>query len=132
MLKKVVITVLILALIGVGTGAYMWFKPPPKVEDSKGIVITAVALTKEYNTNEKKADTSYLDKAIEVSGVINGVNKNQDSGIVVTLESGDPMGDVQCTMREKNVNPQKGKDITIKGFCRGNNMGVVLNDCIIK
>ncbi len=59
---------LLLGLIGVGTGIYLWNKPHEKVEDAKGIVVTAAALSKEYNTDEKKADTKYLNKAIEVSG----------------------------------------------------------------
>lgn len=132
MLKKVVILVGILTLIGVCTAYYMWTKPAPKAEDIKGIAITSVQLNKEFTDNEQKANAMYLDKVIEIAGAVTEVNTNQDGGTVLILESGDPMAGVQCTMREKKLNVAKGQNITVKGFCRGNNLGVVLNDCIIK
>lgn len=110
----------------------LWNKKLDNAEDVKGISISAVEITKEYNADEKAANAKYLNKAIEVSGTISGVSKNQDGGIVVTLDSGDPMAEVQCTLRDSTANPEKGKNVVIKGFCGGNNMGVVLTRCIIK
>ena len=130
MLKKIVLFILIVGAIGVCTGIYLWHKPAPKAEDVKGIAISAMELSKQFNTDEKKANAEYLDKAISVSGTVTDVSKNQDGGVVITLESGDPMTPVLCTMREKTATATKGQQATIKGFCRGNNLGVVLNDCI--
>lgn len=132
MIKKILLAILVIAIIGVCTGVYLWNKKPPKAEDSKGIAVTATGITKEYTDNEKKADSMYLDKVLEVSGTITEVNKNQDSAVVVVMDSGDPMAAVQCTMRERNVSVAKGQQVVIKGFCRGNNMGLVLTDCILK
>jgi hypothetical protein len=133
MIKKILIAISLLALIGVGTGIYVWYKPHKKVEDVKGISVTAESLSKEYNANEKEADTKYLNKAIEVSGRIGEIDKNQDGGIMVVLKTGDPMAGVQCAMRDKNVSVATGQDVTIKGFCSGNGItGVSLTDCVIK
>jgi hypothetical protein len=133
MFKKILVAILICALIGVGTGIYLWNKPHKKAEDIQGIRITATALAQDYKADEKTADTKYLNKVIEVSGTIDEVDKNQDGGTMVVLQTGDPMAGVQCSMREKNVNPAKGQQTTIKGFCSGNGItGVTLTDCVSK
>jgi hypothetical protein len=133
MLKKILIGIFLLALIGVCTGVYLWNKPHQKVEDVKGVTLTASVLSKEYGADEKKADAAYLNKAIEVSGTISEVDKNQDGGVMVVLQTEDPMTGVQCAMREKDVAVTKGQTITIKGFCSGNGItGVSLTDCVIK
>ena len=132
MVKKIILAVVVIAIIGVCTGVYMWNKKPPKAEDSKGIVTSAIGITKEYTADEKKADAAYLNKVLELSGTVAEVTKNQDGATVVNLETGDPMAAAQCTMREPNVQVTKGQNIVIKGFCKGNNMGVVITDCILK
>ncbi len=132
MLKKISVVLGFLIIIGVCTAYYMWTKPAPKAEDIKGITMTAVQLNKEFTADETKANASYLDKVIEISGTVTDVSANQDGGIVMILDSGDPMAGVQCTMRDKGAKVAKGQTVTIKGFCRGNNMGVALNDCVIK
>jgi len=99
----------------------------------KGLIIAADVLAKEYNTDEKAADTKYLNKAIEVSGTVIEVEHNQDGGAMVILQTGDPETSVQCTMRDKGASPAKGQKVVIKGFCSGSIMGsVLLTDCVIK
>ncbi len=133
MIKKIFIAVLVLILIGVGTGFYLWNKPHKKVENAKSIAITAATLAKDYSTNEKDADTKYLNKAIDVSGTISEVDKNQDGGVMIVLQTDDPAAGVQCALRDKGANPVKGQTIEIKGFCSGNGItGVSLTDCVIK
>lgn len=124
-------------IIGVCTGLYVWKyvinKPHEKVEDAKGITITAMALAKEYSTNEKRSDSIYLNKAIEVSGVISEIDKNQDGGLMVVLKTDDPSAGVQCALRDTGATVTKDQNITIKGFCSGNGItGVSLTDCVIK
>jgi hypothetical protein len=132
MVKKILIIILVLGIIGAATGAYLWYKPHKKVEDAKGIGITAIELSKEYSASEKDADAKYLNKAIEVSGTVSEVEKNQDGGLMVILDSGDPMTGVQCTMRGKGAAISKGQQVTLKGFCSGNGItGVLLTDCIV-
>jgi len=130
LVRKILIAVFLILLIGVGTGIFLWNKPHPKAKN--GIPLTAEALSKEYSSDEKKSDAKYLGKILEISGVINSVTKNQDSSIVATFDTGDPMSEIQCTMLDKHVTISKGDKLTIVGFCRGNNMGVILTDCVIK
>ncbi len=133
MIKKIILAVVVMGVIGGAIGAFMWFKPHPKAEDQKGILFTSAALAKEYNANEKAADAKYLDKWIEVTGEVDGSEKNQDGGLMVILKTEDPTAGVQCAMREKNVTINKGQTVTLKGKCSGNGItGVSLTDCIIK
>ncbi len=118
--------------IGVAIGVYLWNMPAKKVENSIGLSITAADLGKEYAANEKEADLKYLNKAIKVSGTISEIEKNQDGGLMVILQTDDPMTGIQCTLRDKGANPVKGQNIVIKGFCSGSGItGVSLTDCII-
>ncbi len=133
MFKKFLVGGILLILIGVAAGIYVWFKPHPKVENAQGILITADSLSLVYGKNEKAADSMFLKKAIEVSGTINEIDTNQDGGIMVILQTGDPMAGVQCTMRDKGTTAVKGQKVVIKGFCSGNGLtGVSLTDCVIK
>ena len=131
-MKRILILAAVAILIGVGTGIYLYFLPAKKVENSVGIDITAASLAKEYASDEKSADAKYLNKAISVSGVVSETEKNQDGGLMIVLQTDDPMAGVQCTLRDKGANPAKGQSIVIKGFCSGNGItGVSLTDCII-
>jgi len=131
MFKKIAIAVLLLALIGVGTGIYMWNKPHKKAEDTKGIGISAAALVKAYMKSETDANTQYLNKAIEVSGTISEIEINQDGGVMVIIATDDPTAGVQCAMRDK-TNVTKGQQVRIKGFCSGSGItGVSLTDCVV-
>jgi len=133
MLKKTLILLALLAAIGVCTGVYMWNKPHKKAEDATGIAIDARALAKEYAADEKAADAKYLNRVIEVNGTIADVEKNQEGGIMAILATDDAATGVQCAMREKGANVNKGGTVVLKGFCSGNGItGVSLTDCIIK
>lgn len=102
------------------------------MEDVQAISIEAHALAKEYNADEKAADAKYLNKVIEVSGIITEVDSNQDGGIMVVLQTDDPAAGVQCAMRDKGLKISKGR-ITVRGFCSGNGItGVSLTDCVKK
>lgn len=105
-------------------------KSAPKAEDAKSIIATAKTLVTDYSTDENAANLKYLNNAIEVSGTVAEVTKNQDGKTVVLLQADDPMSGVQCTLRE-HAPIQVGKQITLKGFCTGYTLVVLLSDCII-
>lgn len=132
-MKKFLIVVFVVGIIGITVVAYLWNKPHRKVEDIKGVLITAIQLSNQYNANERAADSLYLNKAIEVSGRINTIEKNQEGGQMIILDGGDPSYAVQCAIRDKVGNFNVGQSITLKGFCSGSSItGVSLTDCIAK
>jgi tRNA_anti-like len=131
-LRYILLIIVAGALIGAGIGYKLWTKPREKAEDVKGLVISAADLGKAFSTDENKANALYLNKAIEVSGSISEIDKNQDGGTMILLDTGDPNLPIQCTMREKSINTVKGKTVVIKGFCSGTSItGVLLTDCIL-
>ncbi len=117
--KKIILGVIALIILaGVGYGLYVWNMPRPRVEDEKGIEIDAVALFDSFNTNEIAATAKYVDKAIQVTGVVEEVKKNQSGQTIVILKSKDPFYGINCTFKEDPGFIQKGSTIAFKGFCK--------------
>lgn len=131
-MKKVLISLLVIVLAGAGIGVYLWNKPPETVEDKKATAITAELLAKAFIQNEQKANATYLNQVMDVTGTVAEVTKNQDGKTVITLSVSDPLSGIQCTMRDDNIKAEVGKTMTIKGFCNGYTLIVLLSDCIIK
>ena len=133
MLKKILIAILAIALVGGGIVYYKLNQKAPTAATQKvDVTISAEQLAKEYAADEKTANTKYLDKNIEVTGNVTETEKNQDGFTMVTLETGDPVNTIQCTLMDKTAAADKGKPVTIKGLCSGYNMGVALRECVIK
>ncbi|HTN46244.1 MAG TPA: hypothetical protein VL098_07830 [Flavipsychrobacter sp.] len=131
-MKPKSIILIVLALIAIG-GVVAWAyinKPAEKVENAKALEIRADELTNSYAKDEAAANKMFLNQAIEVTGTIAEISKNQDGKTVVLLESEDPMSGVQCTMRDE-AKLETGKQVRIKGFCTGYTMVVLLGDCIV-
>jgi hypothetical protein len=135
MKKSVWKTIGLLAIIGAivgGVVAYkIWNAPHRDVRDEKGIQVTAQGIIDAYAANEKNADSLYLDKAIEVSGTVTELSKNQQGKTVVSLKTNDPMAGVRCTMKEEAA-IKAGDNVKIKGKCTGLNFDVILIDCYIE
>jgi hypothetical protein len=131
-MKKLLWIILALVVAGGIIGYYQWNKPHEKVEDMKGVAIDASKLCADFAADENKANSTYLNKALETKGVITDVSKNQDGGIVIALDGGNASS-VQCTMRDKNVEAETGKTVIVKGICTGYILSdVTLTDCVLE
>lgn len=134
--KKIGIILLVVLVIGAIGGGIVYKKlhekAPTGATAKVDVTMSAEQLAKEFSTDEKAANAKYLNKNIEVTGVVTETNKNQDGGLMVMLETGDPINVVQCTMDSSVTVVNKGDKVTIKGICSGNNMGVCLTGCAIK
>ena len=123
--------VLLLLIIGVIVGLTQWYKPHRDAANEKGIAINADSLIAYYNANEQAADAKYLNKPLQVRGIVAKVDTNSDGQTTVLFNSADPMSSVFCTMKEKGAKVETGKEAVIKGFCSGHTMDVLLTDCVI-
>lgn len=131
--RYIFVTILIVVSIGAISGYRMWNKEPDKVEDIEGVPVAAADFIKEFSADEAKANKKYLNKAIEVTGVVSGMEQNQDGGNMLIIQGDDPMMSVQCAMRDAGVKVENGKTVTIKGFYSASSMlGISLTDCVIK
>ncbi len=128
--KRGLLLVFLGALIAIiASMAVVWNKPPDTVDDQKGMKITATELCSAFENNEQRANTAYLNKVLTVTGKIAEITKNQDGQTVVLLESSDPLSGVQCTMKDEG-NFTVGNTTTIKGFCNGYTLVVLLAGCV--
>lgn len=122
---------IVLVIAGIGYGLYVWNKPHRDVKDEKGIMVTAAAIFDSFTVNETRANTLYLNKAIQVTGEVTDVKKNQDGQTVVYLKTSDPLFGVNCTFKEDPGSLEKGKTISFKGICTGYLSDVIINQGII-
>jgi len=130
--KKILfIVVLAFILTGLLYALYIWNKPARDVSEEKGVQITAVAIFDSFTNNEQSANERFLNKAIEVTGTVSNVKKNQTGETVVYLQSSDPVFGVNCTFKQYPGEIEKGSTITFKGICTGFLSDVVLNEGIL-
>lgn len=121
----------LIAFAGIGYGFYIWNKPPRDVTSESAIHITAVAIYDSFTNNERTANVTYLNKAIEVSGKVISVKRNQAGKTVVYLQSNDPVFGVNCTFKQDPGTIHKGDNIIFKGICTGYLSDVILNQGIL-
>jgi len=131
MLKKIGIVILLAIIVGVGVGVYLWNKPAPKAENQDALKIEAQALFNDYTQNDKRADSLYLGKWLEVNGSVQSVDTNQDGQKILYLETGDMLSSIMCVMRDKTATGAQGEKLVVRGVCTGQTNGVVIKDCIL-
>ena len=127
---------LLLALLGLGVGYFMYNKPHQNMDKAKvDVALEASELFTAFETNEAEANEKYLDKIIKVSGTVKEVSTDDEGNISVTLESGSEMFGVVCQMddltKHAKTNFEPGEQITFKGVCTGMLMDVVLVRCVV-
>lgn len=130
-MKRLLLILLAILLIGGGVGYYLWNKPHDKIENHNVEQVDAMALINAFETDEKAATEKYLNKALEVKGIPYEITENID-GNTVLFFSEDGFTGVQCTLREKNNTVNTTDPVVVQGFCNGNTSVVLLADCIIK
>jgi hypothetical protein len=130
------ISILIILAIGGVVGYKMWNKPFKDPLEGDAIKVTAVQLFSDFNANEVAAQKKYVpeklgEKKVEVRGEIKEIGKNEDGETFYTLKTPDEMFGVKCIMNkgEEIVNAKVGDNITVRGFCDGYNMDVIVNRC---
>ncbi len=134
-MKKILLAVGLLVLIGGGVGYYLSQKEVPSVSDLKtDFTVAATDLFAEYQANEEAANQKYNGKIVEVSGVVKETKNNEAGQPTVVLESGDMMFGVICELKEKEQAAKfsSGQQVTFKGECTGYLMDVVLARCVEK
>ena len=134
-MKKVLLIIFILAVVGASTAWYLYNKPVADMNDLNAeYTLSASELFNSFNENEDSANAKYLGKIVEISGTIREL-KSDEEGETVILETDDMIFGVNCALssgQESNFKKLKtGTNINIKGECTGISMDVVLVRCII-
>lgn len=128
---------LLLVFLGLAFAfGYMYYKPHPKASGKPAdFIVTAQEFLKAYTEDEAAADAKYLDKIIEVKGLIRQISPADDGSMTITLGDKSEIGGVSAallqTETEKIKNLKVGDEVTIKGFCSGYLMDVIMVKCMI-
>jgi hypothetical protein len=131
-MKKIILIILLLVAIGgASTAYYLWNKPKRTAADEKPVAsMSADDLLMAFQTDEVKANASYLNKIIEVTGIVVKKEKDDSGNEVVYLETTDVFGLVSCTMIPGSAcNAGEGQETKLKGICTGYLSDVVLTQC---
>lgn len=130
--RKIILGVVaVIVFIALAYTLYIWNKPARDVTNESAIKISAVAIFDSFNNNESSANKLFLNKAIEVTGVVSAVKKNQAAQTVVYLKSNDPMFGINCTFKEDPGTINTNSTITFKGICTGYLSDVILNEGVM-
>jgi hypothetical protein len=124
--KKILLTVGVIIATVSGVAYYEYNRPAADVKEMSAQPVNAVDLFKQFSSNEQQANTTYLNKALQVSGNVLEVKQNPNGPSQIILDSGDPMFGIACSMDKSQTTVKPGDHVTIKGICTG-----YLNDVVI-
>jgi len=134
-IKIALFVVFFIGLAGILAGLYMYnMKQKDMAKTKPDFVISATNLQKEFEDDETGASAKFVNKVVEVTGIISSVKPTENNGISVTLLTGSDFSSVICTftvVKDAEMLKQ-GKEITIRGECSGFLLDVLLNNCVIK
>ena len=127
-MRKIILILLAIGVIGAGIGYYMVNKPVPSLEKKKAdLEVTAAKLLTDYQLNETAANETYLGKLVLVSGKV--VDITQENGIKkIHLETSNPMALIICEMETgtETGDVKAGDMVSVKGMCSGYLSDVIL------
>ena len=127
-MRKIILFILVLGIIGAGIGYYMYNKPVASLENKKPEVeVTALQLVHHYEADEKLADESYLGKLLQVSGKVVDITL-EDGKKKISLETSNPLSLVICELEAGTETGalKAGDEVKIKGKCTGYLSDVIL------
>jgi flagellar basal body-associated protein FliL len=105
-LKIFLISLIVIAILGVVAYNYIMHGGARNIADEKTeICVDCKAISTEFTSNSDAANKKYLEKAIEVSGIVTAVNDT-----VVTLNN-----NVICTFKTADATLKNNQKATIKG-----------------
>jgi len=127
-MSKIVKFLLAFAVIGIVFGAVMYFytfyKPHRNLSGEKAVAkIEAAALMAAFEANDSIANDTYLDKALQVTGIIGEIIPNDNTYTINLKVEGVDFGGVKCTIDPaeaiKSEGLQLGQTVTLKGQVTG-------------
>jgi hypothetical protein len=133
-MKKYFPYILIIIFIAGVVGYNMYNKDHKETKDATSdVVISPKELLAIYEQDEVAADAKYLDKIIEVKGVVKEIN-NVGNGGSISLDTESEMASIICEFESAAAfsNIKVGDEVTVKGFCTGKLMDIVLARCSLK
>jgi hypothetical protein len=131
------IAVLIGAMLLIMTAVFymLYNKPHRSVKGAEPAFELSVSqLIEAFSNDETRADSMYTGKIIQVTGSLRKMIRN-DSTLILVLGGDEELMGVSCYMEKSQIPGSeqltRGESITVKGFCNGMLMDVVLDNGIL-
>ena len=133
-IKITLFIVLVIALITILTALIEFNKRHADTAKVRpDFVITATTLQKEFEDNETAASARYINKIIEVSGIIANTALSDSAHLNISLKTGSDISSVNCVFPAigdlSKFKP--GDEVILRGECSGFLMDVLLKNCAI-
>lgn len=132
--KIILFVVFFIALTGILVALIMFNKQHKDLNKAKpDFVLTSIDLQKAFEENEAAATAKYINKIIEVSGIIESAGTGENNVLNISLKTGSDLSSVICTFPAgtEQAKFSKGSPITLRGECSGFLMDVLLNNCVL-
>jgi len=130
--KIALAVVFIVAVGGILAALYLYNLKPKDLQNVRpDFIITATALLKAFEDDEKGSSAKYINKIIEVSGEIVSAKPGEKNTFNIILKTGSDFSSVICTFPvfPDTTILKTGTRITLRGECSGFLMDVLLNNC---
>ena len=109
-MKNKILVVIIVLIIGAIFGYnYIYQSHRDIATESADFTLTAKNIISQFEENQTKADSLYLDKTIQISGKITEISETD-----LTID-----GIVFCSLSTKTTSIKRNDIVTIKGRCIG-------------
>lgn len=138
-MKKTLYILGITLLVAVLAGIFIFMKVYNKPHDNLSkttpdFVLSVEQIVSDFEKNENQANKKYLDKIVQVEGIITEINAVNGNS-VVTIASDNHSKNIVCNMdvveNKKVLALQEGQKIALRGVCAGYLMDVILVRTII-
>lgn len=109
-------------------------KPQIDVKKAKTeLRINSNELIHSFISDETKADSSFVERVIEVEGIVEKITfKNEKTSII--LQTQIDSSNIICEMRDDDYDRlavlKEGEEVIVKGVCKGFLMDVIILNCI--
>ncbi len=135
-MSKIIIALAFIALAASGGYYYVFVYSKNhhrNIQSEKSLSIQADSLSAQYQADETKANSLYLNKVLRITGTIISIDKDQTGKITLMIGKEDAFSNVSVTLSQTSPIAQKAGDtITLKGVCTGALSDVVITDAVIE
>ena len=118
--KKVL---LVLVVIGAIAGCSLLYyikvvcNRPIDMASKTAVSVTADEFSSSFKSNKLHWDSSFINKAVEISGIVK--ETKTDSATTVVLVGKDSTSTISCLLQKIDSTVKVGDKTSVKGFCRG-------------
>lgn len=128
---KIVLALLVIGGVGsIYVYKNIYNKPHVNINNSQvDFIVTPDELIDDFKDNEQEANKKYLDKIIQINGVVHKIDMTNGLS-TLTFKNGNSLESVICNMdpgeNEKISKLETGETIQAKGICTGYLLDVVI------